>query len=76
MEQITHVLERTSPMGQKFVGKCMLCGKEGMTSFQANEICPNPEHVSRADALTQSISVRAPIDVCPSCGSDGHCECY
>lgn len=26
----THGLERTSPMGEKFLGKCRYCGREGL----------------------------------------------
>jgi hypothetical protein len=60
MEQQTHVLERTSPMGDKFIGTCTLCGKEGLTIAQANQICANPQHVSSNDALIQAINGPTP----------------
>jgi hypothetical protein len=34
-----HVLERTSPKGQKFIGRCVKCGAENLTMIQANERC-------------------------------------
>lgn len=51
MIQTTHVLERTSPFGEKFVGECILCGAEGLTMAQANEQCPNPAAVSEERAI-------------------------
>lgn len=62
--QTTHVLERTSPKGEQFIGKCSLCGKEGLTAQQANEPCPNPGNVSRDEALLNTIipgKLRVPV---------------
>lgn len=52
----THSLERTSPYGEAFVGKCMLCGKEGLRMEQANESCENPDKKSYGEALLDAIA--------------------
>ena len=31
----THGLERTNPKGQKFIGRCIYCGREGLPSGAA-----------------------------------------
>jgi hypothetical protein len=37
-----HVAERTSPKGEAFIGKCRLCGKDGLSPKQvATEPCPS-----------------------------------
>ncbi len=36
----THLLDRTSPMGGPFIGKCRYCGAEGLRPIQCNELCP------------------------------------
>lgn len=51
-----HSLERTSPIGQRFVGKCVLCGKEGLTTADMLEgVCPNPKGTTAADALLDAL---------------------
>lgn len=35
-----HLLDRTSPKGKPFRGKCRYCGKVGLLPAQANEHCP------------------------------------
>lgn len=52
-----HVLERTSPMGERFVGRCTLCGKEGLTltSRLLNQECPNPARISQDHALLAAL---------------------
>lgn len=38
---VGHVIERTSPKGEKFIGKCALCGMEGLTTADVlKEKCP------------------------------------
>jgi hypothetical protein len=54
--QSAHVLTRTSPLGEKFVGTCTLCGKTGLTIAQANDRCDNPGGVSRGKALLDAIA--------------------
>lgn len=36
---MTHGLERTSPKGEPFVGRCVYCGREGLPSRAALEPC-------------------------------------
>ena len=38
-----HLLIRTSPKGQKFLGKCSLCGKENLSIAEATDGCSVPE---------------------------------
>jgi hypothetical protein len=50
----THVLERTSPKGQDFLGQCVYCGTPNLTAFQANDECsaaPDNPEVRLKDAL-------------------------
>lgn len=35
----THGLERTSPKGEPFLGRCVYCGQEGLTMRAAQEPC-------------------------------------
>ena len=39
----THALERTSPKGTPFVGRCILCGKTGLSWMDAKQRCENPD---------------------------------
>lgn len=50
---MSHALERTSPKGegQTFIGRCIKCGAEGLTSTQLWEACINPSGMSDADAF-------------------------
>ena len=52
----THSLERTSPKGGPFVGRCVLCGQEGLRSGGALLPCPNTRSVSDAQALIDAIN--------------------
>lgn len=36
----THGLERTSPKGGPFVGRCVYCGADGLPMSAALEACP------------------------------------
>ena len=49
-----HSLVRTSPKGkgQKFIGKCILCGKENLTMGHMQEECDNPLGQSQGEAVT------------------------
>lgn len=53
--KLTHVLERTSPKGEAFIGRCRLCGKENLSMKDALADCPNPKRISSAEALTMAI---------------------
>lgn len=51
----THSLERTSPMGGPFVGRCVLCGIDGLSSGAALQMCENPSLVTEDEALLAAI---------------------
>jgi hypothetical protein len=51
----THSLERTSPFGELFIGRCVLCGAEGLPSSAALQMCENPGLVTEDDALIAAI---------------------
>lgn len=55
--KVTHVVERTSPKGegQKFIGKCLLCGATELTAVDALKDCPNPEGVSNDAAVIMAV---------------------
>ena len=55
MKQTTHSLERTSPMGEKFVGVCVLCQTPNLTMGDALKPCANPGKVSSDDALLDAL---------------------
>jgi hypothetical protein len=52
----THVLDRTSPMGELFIGTCRLCGTHGLRMAQANEACENPQRIGETQALLDAIN--------------------
>lgn len=53
MTKSYHSIERTSPKGegQIFVGRCIRCGKEGLTFLDIREECDNLLGVSEVEAL-------------------------
>jgi hypothetical protein len=51
-----HYVERTSPKGGPFIGKCRLCGKEGLPASAALDLCENPKGVSTETALIDAIT--------------------
>ena len=53
-EQITmnHAVERTNHKGEAFIGRCILCGEEGLTMVRSiKEHCPNLLEVTDDQAL-------------------------
>lgn len=50
-----HAMERTSPMGERFVGRCTLCGKEGLTTADMSRECVNPARISQDHALLDAL---------------------
>jgi hypothetical protein len=52
--QSAHSLQRTSPKGEDFVGRCVQCGKPDLRSPFEGE-CPNPEGVTQDEALLRAI---------------------
>lgn len=51
----THCIERTTPLGQDFVGTCVLCGKRNLPITAGFEQCDNPDGVTPTDALLMAI---------------------
>lgn len=45
-----HALVRTSPKGQKFIGRCVKCGKDGLSMMDTTP-CINPSGMSDSEAL-------------------------
>lgn len=52
---MTHAIERTSPKGQKFFGRCTKCGRDGLGMADALEPCPMDAVVSDEAALISII---------------------
>jgi len=50
-----HSIERTNPKGGKFVGVCTLCGEEGLTTADMNNVCPNPRGVTEDEAVLMAL---------------------
>lgn len=50
-----HALTRTSPQGQPFIGRCMLCGLENLAPDALRQHCDNPAGTSEDDALIQAV---------------------
>ena len=50
-----HALERTSPMGEPFIGTCIKCGRKGLTMRQGFEECDNPSGMTDDEALLRAI---------------------
>jgi hypothetical protein len=55
-EPVCHAINRTSPIGTPFVGRCFLCGAEGLEMRDALKPCPNPGGVLQDDALLMAIT--------------------
>lgn len=50
-----HSLRRTNPKGERFVGTCVLCGTEGLTTSNMNDDCPNQRGLTPDEALIEAI---------------------
>jgi hypothetical protein len=50
-----HSLERTSPKGEKFIGRCTKCGKMGLSLPDALEECPNPSGINEEQSIVNAI---------------------
>ena len=55
MKAQTHSLRRTSPKGEKFIGTCVQCGKQGLTTGDALEPCDNLLGDTSDQALLRAI---------------------
>lgn len=53
----THTLMRTNPKGKgiDFIGRCALCGAEGLPAEAAMEPCTNPTRIAADDAFMLAI---------------------
>lgn len=52
----THALERTSPLGERFIGTCIQCGKTSLTIGQMGEQCDNLRGLTQDQALLEVLS--------------------
>lgn len=52
---MSHALERISPKGTPFVGKCMKCGRDGLRMGDALKDCPADEVMSDEAALLRAL---------------------
>jgi hypothetical protein len=50
-----HVIERTSPKGQDFIGTCRLCGIRGLKMSAVHEDCENVRGLTPEQALLEAI---------------------
>lgn len=55
MADITHTLIRTNIKGEPFIGKCIQCGIEGLTSIAIFEACDNPRGLTNDKVLLEII---------------------
>lgn len=53
--KMTHAIERTSPIGDDFVGRCWQCGQEGLSAFDATKECPNTNEITHIESLLRAI---------------------
>ena len=40
MNHPTHALERSSPVGEEFIGRCVNCGRQGYSADAVGWMCP------------------------------------
>ncbi len=57
LSNASHIIDRTSPKGEPFVGKCRLCGQEGLTSSfkDVQSPCPGPQNLSSDASLLEAL---------------------
>lgn len=53
---MSHALERTSPKGGPFIGRCMKCGLTEIPLTKMHEPCPNPANFSNGEVLLRAIT--------------------
>jgi hypothetical protein len=54
-EPVNHSLERTSPFGERFTGRCVNCGATELPSSAAMQLCPNPRRKSANELLLDAV---------------------
>lgn len=52
---VTHDIERTSPKGQNFVGRCIRCGAVGLSMADALQPCANTRGITDEEAWDEII---------------------
>ena len=52
----THSLQRTNPVGQPFIGRCVLCGAANLPATAARTECINPAGVTQEQALLDAVT--------------------
>ena len=57
-----HSMRRTSPKGERFVGTCVLCGAESLTTADMVSKCPNPTGVTSDQAVVAALTPAAEAD--------------
>lgn len=50
-----HSIKRTSPKGSPFIGECVLCGKQGLTTADLNSSCENKSYITEEHALMEFV---------------------
>lgn len=50
-----HLLDRTSPMGGKFIGRCRFCGIDGMEMADALKPCHASRDITQDDAVVMAL---------------------
>jgi hypothetical protein len=58
--QQLHAIERTSPKGQPFVGRCRLCQATGLKPKDALAYCENPMRFTEAETLVNVLTQEKP----------------
>ena len=58
-----HTLQRTSPKGGKFVGRCSNCGLTGLTIANMNDECENPSQSTPAEEIPAALAARRTANV-------------
>jgi hypothetical protein len=54
-----HLVARTSPLGEDFVGKCVLCGTTGITiGVATSPDCPTPKQAAFTEAVSLAMGER------------------
>ena len=54
---VTHSIERTSPKGTDFIGRCVLCGKDNLNFKDARRAYVlNPERKQEHDVIIDAIT--------------------
>lgn len=53
---VCHALVRTNEFGVPFIGRCIQCGADGLSSKAALVLCPNPNGATAASSLMAVIN--------------------